>query len=334
MRQSNIELCRIASIALVLLVHSAFSVNGFPQTLDASSFWLIVLESMSIIGVNVFIFISGFFSIKLKPKTIHNIVFICAFYFCILTTISLLLGKPFLLKNLLFISHSHGFILDYTGLILLSPILNKYVENTDKKSFLTLLILLISFQTYFGYIIGANSRQFNDGYGLVSYSIIYLIARYINLYGINPLIKKYSGIIYLLATISLIGIACFFLHTGHPNYLRRLYAYYNPIIIISAISFFLFFEKMSIKPNKFINHIAKSTLGILLFHAAAPASPTIWRYMKTYFQSLTDNFHLMNILYWGLGIIIIMSAAIVVDQLRLYLSDKTYYIINKKQHGL
>ena len=242
MRQSNIELCRIASITLVLLVHSAFAANGIPQTLNASSFWLIVLESMSIIGVNVFIFISGFFSIKLKPKTIYNIIFICAFYYCILTTTSLLLGEPFLLKSILFISYSHGFILDYIGLILLSPILNKYAENTDKKSFLTLLILLLSFQTYFGYIIGANSIQFNYGYGLVSYSIIYLIARYINLYGINPFIKRYSGTIYLLATISLVGITCFFLHIGHSNYLRRLYAYYNPIIIISAISFFLFYK--------------------------------------------------------------------------------------------
>lgn len=334
MRQSNIELCRIASIALVLLVHSAFAANGLPKTLDASSFWLIILESISIIGVNVFIFISGFFSIKLKVKTIYNIVFICAFYFCILTIISSLFGKPFLLKNLLFISYSHGFILDYTGLVLLSPILNKYVENTDKKTFLIHLILLVSFQTYFGYIIGANFRQFNNGYGLVSYSIIYLIARYIKLYGIHPFVKKHSGIIYLLATTSLIIIACFSLATEHPNYLSRLYAYNNPIIIISAISFFLFFEKMSIKPNKFINHIAKSTLGILLFHAATPANSTIWKYMKTYFQSLTVNFHFVNILYWGVGIILIMSAAVIVDQLRLYLSDKTYHIINKKQHGL
>lgn len=334
MRQSNIELCRIASIALVLLVHSAFAANGFPKTLNASTFWLITLESISIIGVNVFIFISGFFSIKLKAKTIYNIVFICAFYFCILTIISTLFGKPFLLKNLLFISNSHGFILDYTGLVLLSPILNKYVENTDKKSFLTLLILLVSFQTYFGYIIGVNSQQFNNGYGLVSYSIIYLIARYIKLYGIPSFAKRYAGSIYIISTISLICAACILLKSGFPNGLRKLYAYNNPIIIVSAISFFLFFEKMNIKPNKFINHIAKSTLGILLFHGATPASPTIWKYMKTYFQSLTDNFHFVNILYWGGGIIVIMSTAIIIDQLRLYLSEKSYYIINKKQHGL
>ena len=74
-RASNIELCRIFSIICVLLVHSAFAYNGWPTNLNETSYGLMLLESFSIVGVNVFIFISGWFSIKLKLKTILNIVF-------------------------------------------------------------------------------------------------------------------------------------------------------------------------------------------------------------------------------------------------------------------
>lgn len=333
-RYSNIELCRIISILLVLLVHSAFAANGFPSELNKNALWLILLESISIVGVNVFIFISGYFSIKLKPKTIYSLVFVCAFYFVLLTGASVCIGEPFKYKNLLFVSNSHYFIVDYIGLALLSPILNNFVEFTNKRKFLGIIIVLFLYQTYFGFVTGASRMEFDFGYSLMSYSIIYLIARYVRIYGVPNLISKYSGSLYLLSTLIILLLACFSLKIGYPGVLYHIYAYNNPIVIFQSIFFFLYFEKKAIKENKSINMIAKSTLGILLFHASIPAVPTIWKFMKEIYQGLMSDFGILTMFIWPIIIIIIAIMAILIDQIRIYLSEKVFNIINKKYYGI
>ena len=328
MRLSNIELCRILSIILVLIVHSSYAANGFPTTLDSSSLWLITLQSFSIIGVNVFIFISGYFSIKLKPKTIYTLVFICAFYFILLTGIALLLGYPFKITNLLFVSKSHAFIFSYLCLVMASPMLNTFAEKADKKTFSRSLLMFIIFQIWFTYLPGIYVKSFHYGYGLISYSVIYLIARYVKLYGIPQVYKKYSGTIYILSTVLLIIAACTAIKIGFPQIQGRLFAYNNPVIMISSISFFLFFEKIKIRDNKYINHIAKSTLAVLLLHASSPAAP-LYKHVKELYKSMAQDINMVNIIKWGGVIIAIFIIAITIDQLRIYLQEKLFNKINK-----
>lgn len=325
-RFSNIELCRIFSILLVLLVHSAFASNGYPKELNKTTLWLITLESLSIIGVNVFILISGYFSIKLKPKTIYTILITVAFYFLLLTGLSFLCGKGehFQIKNLLFVSNSHYFIIDYLGLALLSPILNQFAENTSKKHFTTVLLALIIYQIYFTFISGATKTEFDYGYSLMSFSIIYLIARYIKLYDVPDIIKKYSGLMYIICTLTLMLASVLLIKLEHLGAIGLVYAYNNPVVIASSVFFFLFFEKMNIRNNKYINHIARSTLGILLFHASTPAHTTVWYFMKTKFMYLADNIDLVNALYWIGWTVAIAMIAVVIDQLRLFIIDRIY----------
>lgn len=309
-------------------MHSAFAANGYPKELNASTFWLITLESISIIGVNVFIFISGYFSIKLKPKTIYAIVFICAFYFLLLTGVSLLMGNPFKITNLLFVSNSHGFIFSYLCVVMVSPMLNTFAEKADQKTFFNSLLMFFIFQTYFTYLPGIYIKSFHYGYGVVSYSFIYLIARYIRIYGIKEIFKKYSGTIYLLSTILLICTTCIFITIGYSNVLGRWYAYNNPIIIVSSISFFLFFERIQVPDNKNINHIAKSTLAVLLIHASIPAAP-IYKYVKSYYRLLATNICIENILIWFAVIAAIFFVAVIVDQPRIYLIEKIFKTLKK-----
>lgn len=99
--------------------------------------------------------------------------------------------------------------------------------------------------------------------------------------------------------------------------------------MLSSICFFLSFEKMEIPSNKLINHIAKSTLGILLFHASVPAQPTVWAFMKKTFTHLADNINFVNIFYWGGYIIAIALTAIAIDQVRIYIIDRIFKTTNK-----
>lgn len=79
-RQSNFELLRIVAMFLVLIIHANFySIN--PPTNEEilghplSSMMRYVVESLALVCVNVYIIISGYFGIKLKPKSILNFIF-------------------------------------------------------------------------------------------------------------------------------------------------------------------------------------------------------------------------------------------------------------------
>ena len=74
-RWSNIELCRLASIFLVMLVHTVGKSLG-----NDVVFGVHLLKGFSIIGVNVFILITGYFSATPKKTSLVNLAFICFFW--------------------------------------------------------------------------------------------------------------------------------------------------------------------------------------------------------------------------------------------------------------
>ena len=86
-RLSNIELLRCLSMFMVLLLHSSFMVYGMPDSLEinkAPGFWggKILQQGLGIVAVDVFILISGWFSIKPKIISICNFLFQIFFLKC------------------------------------------------------------------------------------------------------------------------------------------------------------------------------------------------------------------------------------------------------------
>ena len=96
-RQSNMELLRIVAMAMVLVVHADFWSLGKPTIdeyeLSPYGFTLRhVFESLSIVCVNVFILISGYFAIHPTIKSFSNFVFQCFFYLVSIYAISICIG--------------------------------------------------------------------------------------------------------------------------------------------------------------------------------------------------------------------------------------------------
>ncbi len=143
--------------------------------------------------------------------------------------------------------------------------------------------------------------------------ILYLLARAIRLYGVPQWFKKYSVVIYTICSLVL-GCSAFFLQKiGHGDANSIVYAYSNPIVILSSVAFFMMFENKTFN-SKFINHIAKSTLAILFGHGAI-----FFLYTKQ-FKYLYDNYDGFQVVaYWALAIALVFVASIITDQLRLLL---------------
>lgn len=92
-RQSNLELCRILAILLVVLVHANFAWCGWPSNFSECNFARLLTEGFAIIGVNVFVLITGYFSTSIKIKSLANLVYICLFYAVIRLLVGYVTGR-------------------------------------------------------------------------------------------------------------------------------------------------------------------------------------------------------------------------------------------------
>lgn len=316
-RQSNIELCRIAAIFMVMLLHSDFQVFGWPKSLDDTSVGLILLESFCIIAVNVFLLITGFFSTKPKVNSIINLFYICLFVGIFKVLFDLYMGNPISWKRWFFFTRSNWFIPTYLGLVLFSPILNAFCEKASKKALSTCIVILLGYETYMAFFPAMPQIPigFEHGCSVLSFMILYLIGRYICLYGVPNYISRFSTLIYIGCSVLLAIIEFVALKLNLGEYSMYLYDYTNPLIIFASICFFLSFSKYDIGSNNIINHLSKSVLSVLLIHA----SGTAMRYINPHYEYMYNQFSGITLfLLWGLTVFILFIFSVCVDQIRLW----------------
>lgn len=309
-RQSNFELCRLVSIILVMLVHTTGTTLGWNMSLGAY-----LLEGFTIIGVNVFILITGYFSTTPKKTSLVNLAFICLFWMTIKIACRLNFGEPLSYKHLFFLTSSNWFIPSYIGLLFFSPILNAFCKNLSSNVLWGGVIALLIVEVWFDLLppkpdVSLGTQR---GYSVYSFIVLYLLARAVRLYGLPAWFKKISPYIYVGCSV-ILGVVGYFLSVkGYANINRIVFAYNNPIIIASSVSFLIMFEQIHFQSN-FINYVSKSTLAVLLGHTAI-----FFLYQKQ-FKYIYDNFSGLQVVgYWILSITIVFCACIAIDQIRLLL---------------
>lgn len=327
-RQSNIELCRILSILLVVLVHSQMTVFGVPRAEGMDTLLVYGLESLSIIGVNVFVLISGYFSIRLKIKNIVNLLYICLFYMTLLNILRLA-TDTMELKYLFFISQSNWFIPRYIGLMILSPVLNAFCDKAEKKTFQFVVISITLFSCYWGFLLHRWWPDFHNGYSLIHFCILYLIARYFKLYGFGLFNNFNNWTGYIFSTLILTSAAYLLaIKDIKESMVWRIFDYNNPVVLFSSICFFIAFAKLNIPANKTINLMAQSTLAVLFLHTHKVLSV----YIKDFYRYIKGQ----NIFIYFIGMLFCLSGiliiSVLVDQIRI----KSFnYLYNKlEKYGI
>ena len=327
MRNSNIELLRKLAKFLELLVHADFFSIGAPsvsdvQTIPVDSFWRILFEAISIVCLNVFSLISGWFGIKPSYKGLLNFLFQCFFFLTGLYILALLLGTCELplngLVGLVFGTKINWFIKAYLLLYILSPVLNRFVCTTNQTEFKWILIGFFSFSCTYGWI-GAASFMC-DGYSTIFFIGLYLLARYLRIYTPqwSMLSAKSDILIYfsiaLFVTVVSFAIPFF---TGR-NIPLNFWSYISPTTITGALFLLLAFSKMNIQNNRFINWCGISCFAVFLMHMSPN---TLWHF-KDMFVLLHST--LSVCMYWIvtlLLLLIIFFVSIIVDKIRILVWD-------------
>lgn len=151
------------------------------------------------------------------------------------------------------------------------------------------------------------------GSSVLSFFTLYLLSRYIHLYGVPQRFRKCSLWIYILCSIILSILALLCIKVGIPA-TKVIYASSNPLVILSAVSFLLMFEKVKIDENHVINHLARSALPVLLSHSAI-----FFLYTKQFRYLFSHYSTGRMIMYWVLAIAIVFVASVAIDQARLML---------------
>lgn len=255
-RQSNFELLRIVAMFMVLVLHTEPPVIQNSQ-IPVLLIWNI-FHYLSIIAVDLFVFISGYFSIKSTPRSYVKFLTPPIFYTIIL---GILVGEP-TLRIPPFFTSPWWFVNTYFLLMLFSPFLNIVIENTSKKQHLFLILGVSFLNIWQGFI--QQQEGLISGFTIANFINIYVFAQYYRKYGIRFPVCKY--LILLAFFCFFIAVITFFVVKYHAvkYVMLGLVDYYNsPLVLIGAFLFFLIFEKIKIH-STLINWIASSSFSVYL----------------------------------------------------------------------
>ena len=324
------ELLRIITMILVMIVHANFRALSAPTVADtvsapSSAFLRFLTESFSIICVNVFVLISGWFGIHFNWRRFIEFLF-QVFFFGIIIYVVICLVDPHkirLIKNLFMTNAwNYWFVKCYLFLYIISPILNAFVEKASKNDFKILLILFFTMQAIYGWATD-GATWYNKGYSGISFAGLYLLARYVRLYPAKRFSHsiKFDLVVYLSFVVLNTLLSFILTKYGHTILSSKLFFYTSPFVILASIHFLLIFTKFTIT-SKTINWIAASCFAIYLTHSnsflAGPCYDHVihkWFNTETTLNFIFDTSILMFCVFW---------ISILSDKIRIFVFDKSF----------
>ena len=304
---------------MVVNLHTFFqpetlSVNGLTAGTLADYF----RNATSISAVNLFVVISGYFSIKWRIKSFVSLVFQVFFWVFVLYSLLLFLGEiDFSLKTFLvrlnFVVTAYWFITAYIGLYLLSPLLNihaKYINAIGGKKYLLYIILFFCLQFYYQLLGNSN---FLGGYSILSFCGCYMIGRYIRMTDFHlSRCLTVLGIVVSTLFVMLSAIIGAF-------YGKYLWYYNNPFIIAQTVFIFCLFKGLRFQ-SKVVNWCSSSALAVYLLHM----HPDIKQRFYDFAESLYGYSIGKHVVWLLIIFTTVFMAAILVDKVRLVLFDCLY----------
>lgn len=188
-RESNIELLRIVSMLMVVLVHIDGASLGLPQALTvaatARDVWQLAVEALVIIGVNCFTLISGYFGIRLRVRTALGYLFQCIFYAVAMATLAWIIrpdkvGADIWLQSWMVLTHTDlWYVPAYFLLMLLSPLINAGLEGIGRRGTFLVTGLFLAYTLWAGWWWGGTFNA--NGYTPLQLVLVYMMGRCLHL---------------------------------------------------------------------------------------------------------------------------------------------------------
>lgn len=323
-RDSNIELLRILATLFILILHcNGWSlhewggITGWNTGNSIVAACRILVQNITVLGVDAFILISGFYGIRPKLKSIVNLFTLLFFFYvgCYLWNCGIgneEFSTAGLLGNMLAFSRTNWFISGYLFLTLLAPMINAFVDTVSLKNLGIYIFLYCVVTLYFGYYICNEYWYYNKAYSVTMMVGVYLIGRYLHrVVDKIDQIKYWHIVTFFIGVIGLMS-AIRILSSNEEAWLH----YGSPITISAAVLLFLLFHRMPKFQSKLVNRVAVSCLASFILHTCDPVFSWFVRKDVMYF---TNDIYPIYCVKIGAVIAGVFAAAIVLDKIRLYI---------------
>ena len=323
-RNSSIELLRVISMIMILTLHVNFLSLGAPTTSEITTFPVqtftrFFIHYLCIVGVNVFVFISGWFGINYKTKGLYSYLFQCLFFSIAIFIAFALTGgiemtRRNIMSSFMLYKNAYWFVWAYLVLYIMSPILNSFIKTSSKSEVKRILILFFIIQTILSMFSSLGFYQ--AGYSPLSFFGLYLLARYYRLYKESQIKGKYIYLLIFLLCATINTLASFlppFIGVSSEIVEWRCTMYVNPINIIGALSLLLFFTRLNFS-SKIINYIATSCFAVYLLHMHFCVSGYYIDMAKYIFNNFSGCIYLLAIV---ILFILVFVVSIIIDRIRI-----------------
>lgn len=318
-RESNFELLRNVAMFMILMLHADVWALGWPSAQEllyeksGGAICRILMESISIVAVNVFVMISGWFGIRSSLKGFCKLVFQILYFFvgCLLI-LSLLGFEEFSFHSLMNCMRTTWFIRSYMGLYVIAPLLNAFLKSASKRQLEIVLISFYVFQTLYGWYWKTSYDFIQQGYSTFSFIGLYLLGNYARNFMTDY--YKFGGMLYVVCTLGTVLLCVAYI--GYGGLLDPI-SYASPFVVGGALGLLLFTAKMKIGYSKVINWIGASSFAVFLLHGAPTIGEPIYKPLMQYL--FNDNNELKCLLLMGVALLGIYFMAILLDQPRKWL---------------
>lgn len=323
---------RILATLMVLVVHftgwfvdgpSDFFNDAFPLSMRIGQH---LICSMCVVCVNMFLIISGWYGVKLSFSSLWKIwtILVAAYIPCYIASVAYFghFSMKALGSGFIAFSRESYFVQCYLMLMFFSPVINlffeKYRENTLKY-----VLVFWGIEVFMETICNNKSLCFEEGYSLIHFVLMYMLAR--------SLSYRKEQILHVKRYVWVLGyLACTAIYFLLSIYKFKHIGYSCPVVVLSSFCLFIPFLYRSFY-NKWVNWIAASTFMVFILHTCSPVSTVlVW----------LDNYLLMRFPY-GIYLFsylfvcaITFFACIFYDKIRMKIVDmclKRPYDYLKKQ---
>ncbi|SFG53462.1 Surface polysaccharide O-acyltransferase, integral membrane enzyme [Prevotella sp. KH2C16] len=315
-------------------VTHSISINNHVTTNGIDGILLNLISSISIVCVNIFVLISGYWGIKFKGKSLLKLLFQVIFLSLFVYGVLCATGYATVCLERLYhctfgIFSMYWFVWAYLLLFVLAPVLNAFIENKTQKEVELFLFAYYAFATFI-YFTTQIDFIFYKGFHTIAFIGLYLLGRYIHVY--NPkwtqLSIKNDFMIFLIGVVLAFAILLIMgnLGAGRDIVAQKCGNYISPTTMVSSVFLFLAFTKFKFY-SRIINWFASSAFAVYILHQQFDAKALYFDFVSSIYNMMPPT------IFWPLIIVVLIILFVVfamIDKIRAYVYNRLLILIYAK----
>ena len=278
-RQVNIELLRMLSMFLVLIIHWNVPINGHVEhdmviENPLKAFGIAMTCGLEFIAVNCFMVISGYFGIRWKWMGFLKFFFQIAFWSVMVYLVAVAIGfsdwsVARLIERIVNCMAGNWFFMSYAFVYMLAPMVNAFVEKAGSRMLGGMLLAFALLQVWYGWIFKAMP-EFYDGLHGPNLLFYYMMGAWLKVTDNKwTKLNKFCDLGVYVGIALLLAVAC--MVTRYMGATKDVFSYISPMAMMQTMFLFLFFKKLKVSDNdifqKYVLFLSSSVFAVLLLHS-------------------------------------------------------------------